>query len=101
MNELKIQALASELAKNLRTPEDLSNFSSQLMKLTVEGGLNAEMDNHLGYERHEAKVRNGRNSRNGYSKKSLKGNHGAVELCTPRDRDSSFEPQIVSKGKDA
>ena len=46
MDKEKLQALAQELAKDLKTPADLSNFSAQLTKLTVEAALNAEMDNH-------------------------------------------------------
>ncbi|MGH1352546.1 MAG: IS256 family transposase [Methyloligellaceae bacterium] len=93
----KMQALAEELAKDLKTPEDLSAFSAMLTKLTVEAALKGEMSHHLGYEPHEAKGRNSGNSRNGYSSKTLKGDHGEVEINTPRDRDGSFEPQIIPK----
>lgn len=99
MNNDKLQALATELAKDLKTPEDLRALSAQLTKLTVEAALNAEMDNHLGYARHEVKGRNGGNSRNGYTSKTLKGDHGEFELATPRDRDSTFEPKMVAKGQ--
>lgn len=99
MNQEKIQALATELAKDLKTPEDLSAFSAHLTKITVEAALNAEMQEHLGYAAHDAKGRNGGNSRNGYSAKTLKGDHGEIHLKTPRDRESSFEPQIVAKGQ--
>lgn len=99
MNNDKLKALAAELAKDLKTPEDLSALSAQLTKLTVEAALNAELENHLGYAPHDIKGRNSGNSRNGYSTKTLKGNHGEIEIATPRDRDASFEPQIVSKGQ--
>ncbi len=99
MNNDKLKALAAELAKDLKTPADLNALSAQLTKLTVEAALNAEMESHLGYAPHEVKGRNSGNSRNGYTTKTLKGDHGEIELATPRDRDASFEPLIVSKGQ--
>ena len=54
---------------------------------------------HLGYEPHEPKGYNSGNSRNGYSKKSLKTSSGKVEIEVPRDRDGSFEPKFVEKHK--
>ncbi len=99
MNQDKIKALAAELAKDLKTPEDLSAFSAHLKKMTVEAMLSAEMEAHLGYARHASKNRHSANSRNGYTSKTLKGDHGEIIIDTPRDRDASFEPQIVSKGQ--
>jgi len=99
MDQKKLQALATELAKDIKTPEDLGALSAQLTKLTVEAALNAEMDHHLGYSKHEPLGRNNGNSRNGYTPKNLKGSHGEVEIETPRDRDSSFEPQLIKKGQ--
>ena len=99
MNEKKLKALANELAKDLKTPEDLTALTAQLTKITVEAALNAELDHHLGYTQYEHKGRHTGNSRNGYSTKTLKGDHGSIEIETPRDRNASFDPQIVSKGQ--
>ena len=99
MDNDKLKALAAELAKGLKTPADLSAFSAQLTKLTVEAALNAEMDHHLGYAAHEAKGRNSGNSRNGFTAKTLKGDHGEIRINTPRDRLSNFEPRIIAKGQ--
>lgn len=99
MNKSKLQALALELAKDIKTPGDLSALSAELTKLTVEAALNAELEAHLGYSPHELKGRNSGNSRNGYSSKILKGTHGEVVINTPRDREATFEPQLVSKGQ--
>ena len=99
MNEKKLKALANELAKDLKTPEDLSQLTAQLTKITVEAALNTELDHHLGYTQYEHKGRHTGNSRNGYSSKTLKGDHGSIEIETPRDRNASFEPQIISKGQ--
>ena len=99
MNQDKINALALELAKDIKTPEDLAAFSSQLTKITVEAALSAEMQPHLGYAPHESASEGNANSRNGYSPKTLKGVHGEITINTPRDRDASFEPHIVRKGQ--
>jgi putative transposase len=99
MNKDKLQALANELAKDVKTPEDLNNLSAFLTKLTVEAALKVEMDNHLGYDKHELRGHHSGNSRNGYSSKIVKGNHGEVEIQTPRDRNAKFEPQLIKKGQ--
>ena len=99
MNEKKLKALANELAKDIKTPEDLSALTAHLTKITVEAALNAELDHHLGYTQYEHKGHHTGNSRNGYSTKTLKGHHGSIEIQTPRDRNASFEPQTVSKGQ--
>ncbi|ACR69224.1 hypothetical protein NT01EI_2048 [Edwardsiella ictaluri 93-146] len=64
MDEKQLQALANELAKNLKTPDDLSQFDRLLNKIGVEAALNAEMSHHLGYDKNQPK--SGANSRNGY-----------------------------------
>ena len=99
MDQEKLQAMAEELAKGLKTPEDLSQLSAFLTKLTVEAALKGEMNHHLGYEKNASIGRHSGNSRNGSSSKTLKGNHGELELNTPRDRNGTFEPNIVKKGQ--
>lgn len=99
MDEKEMRALAAQLAKNLKTEKDLSDFSRQLKKMTVEAALGAEMEEHLGYAKHSTAGHHTGNSRNGYSGKTLKGNHGEVAIDVPRDRNGSFEPQIVRKGQ--
>lgn len=99
MDKTKLQALARELAKDIKTSDDLSALSAELTKLTVEAALTTELDDHLGYSPHEPKGRNSGNSRNGSTRKTLKGSHGEVVINTPRDRASTFEPQLISKGQ--
>jgi putative transposase len=91
--------LIDELAKSIKTEKDLAALSKHLLKLTVERAMNAELDEHLGYEKHAATGKNTGNSRNGHSSKTLKGDFGEVEIATPRDRNSTFEPQIIRKGQ--
>ena len=95
MNKKQLEAFAREAAKTLKTEKDLSDFSQMLTKITIEAALNAELDDHLGYEKHVQS--NNPNSRNGYSTKTLKTEDGQFEIDTPRDRDGSFEPQLVKK----
>jgi len=99
MNHKKLQAMAEELAKDLKTPEDLSQLSAYLTKLTVEAALKGEMSHHLGYDKNEPEGHHSGNSRNGFSTKTIKGTHGEIELQTPRDRNGTFEPQLVKKGQ--
>jgi len=91
--------LVDELAKSIKTEKDLAALSKHLLKLTVERAMNAELDEHLGYEKHALDGRNSGNNRNGYSSKTLKGNFGEVDIVTPRDRNSTFEPQLIKKGQ--
>jgi transposase-like protein len=69
----------------------------KLTKMVVESALEGEMDDHLGYGKHDPVGRNGENSRNGKRAKTVLTEAGPVELAVPRDRDSSFEPTIVAK----
>ncbi|EDU0615887.1 TPA: IS256 family transposase [Salmonella enterica subsp. salamae serovar 53:z4,z24:-] len=95
MDEKKLKALAAELAKGLKTEADLNAFSRMLTKLTVETALNAELTDHLGHEKNAPKT--GSNTRNGYSSKTLLCDDGEIELNTPRDRENTFEPQLIKK----
>lgn len=97
--EKKLKQIASELAKDIKTGEDLSALSSQLVKLTVEAALGAEMEEHLGYSPHSPLGYNSGNNRNGTTPKTLKGSDGEVLIETPRDRNGEFEPQIIRKGQ--
>ncbi|QDP94882.1 IS256 family transposase [Microlunatus elymi] len=69
----------------------------RLTKMIVEGALEGEMDDHLGYAKHDPVGRDGGNSRNGYRAKTLLTEAGPVDVSVPRDRDGSFEPTIVAK----
>ena len=64
----KMESLAEE--NDVKSPEDLKDLNNMLFKLTLEKALNAEMDNHLGYRKHEYAGRTGGNSRNGVTKKA-------------------------------
>jgi len=95
MNKEELEAFAREAAKGLKTEKDLNEFSQMLTKVAVEAALNAELDDHLGYSKHEASDTN--NNRNGFTSKTLRTEDGQFELNTPRDRHGSFEPKLVKK----
>jgi putative transposase len=96
MNKTKeIEALAREVGKTIKTEQELTAFRQMLTKATVEAALNAELDAHLGYDKHERAGRD--NQRNGHTRKTVQTEDGQFELDTPRDREGSFEPQLVQK----
>ncbi|WP_280451167.1 IS256 family transposase, partial [Nocardia cyriacigeorgica] len=70
---------------------------ARMTKLVVESALDGEMDDHLGYSKHDPAGRDGGNSRNGKRTKTVETEAGPVEIAVPRDRDASFEPQMVKK----
>jgi len=69
----------------------------RLMKMVVESALDGEMEDHLGYAKHEPAGRDGGNSRNGTRAKEVLTEAGPVQIAVPRDRDGSFTPQLVKK----
>lgn len=95
MNRKELEAFAREAAKSIKTEKDLNAFSQMLTKITVETALNAELDEHLGYDKHQGSPTE--NTRNGFSSKKLITEDGSFEVDIPRDRESSFEPQLVKK----
>lgn len=99
MDERKIKLLAEELAKDIKSEADLSKLTQIFVKATVEKALGVEMESHLGYSKHSSLGKRSGNSRNGYSQKTLRTDNGEVLVSTPRDRNGTFEPEIVRKGQ--
>jgi transposase-like protein len=99
INDPKLISAMQELGRGMKSPSDLAQLSRELLKITVEASLNAGMDGHIGYEKHSPDGYNTGNSRNGYNRKTLKGEHGVIEIETPRDRNGSFEPVFVAKNQ--
>lgn len=90
-----IQALAAEAAKNIKSEQDLHELKKMLSKITLETALNAELDDHLGYDKHE--ITSTANSRNGYFSETVQTEDGQFQLKTPRDRNNDLEPALVKK----
>ena len=94
--------MVNELLKDYQKPEDLlgqNGVLKELQKRLLEKALGAELTVHLGYGKHEAVGKNSGNSRNGTSPKTMKGEFGNLPLDVPRDRNGTFEPQIIGKGQ--
>jgi putative transposase len=95
------EQLAAHLVEQARS-EGISlvgpdGLLQRLTKLVLEGALEGELTDHLGYEHGDPAGRNGGNSRNGTRAKTVLTEVGPVDLDVPRDRDASFEPKIVRK----
>jgi putative transposase len=91
--------LIDQLLAGYKKPEDIAGENGllkQLTKAVLERALQAELTGHLGYEKNDPAGYKSGNSRNGKSRKRLKGDFGEIELETPRDRQGTFEPKIVA-----
>src|SRR6056297_473293 len=94
--------LLDELLKGVERPEDLLGDAGLMKELKIklmERMLGAELTAHLGYEEGKDAPTDQSNRRNGTSAKVLKGHDGEMPIAVPRDRDSSFEPELVKKGQ--
>nr|WP_272860070.1 transposase [Paracoccus stylophorae] len=94
--------LLDELLKGVERPEDLLGEAGLMKELKIklmERMLGAELTAHLGYEEGKDAPLGQANRRNGASPKVLKGQDGEMPVAVPRDRDSSFEPELVKKGQ--
>ena len=96
LNENKKNIIAALIDEyNIETAEDIQEALKDLLGGTLKSMMEAEMNEHLGYESYERS--NNPNYRNGTKTKTVRGNFGEIELAVPQDRDSTFEPKIVKK----
>ena len=79
--------------------EDIQNLFKETIAEFLENGLDAELDDELGYSRYDYKNKDTENSRNGHSRKTLRTSFGDVEVSVPRDRKGEFDPQILKKNQ--
>jgi len=92
--------ILDDLLKDYQKPEDLigeNGLLKQLTKRLLERVMAAELTDHVGYEKHDEAGDNTGNSRNGTSAKTIKGTFGTLPLAVPRDRNGTFETQIIGK----
>lgn len=82
---------------NLKTADDVQNLLKDMFGKTLEAMLTAELDNHLGYSKHDYKNKRTNNSRNGTSTKTIRTNNGDLEIQVPRERNGEFEPVVIQK----
>ena len=84
---------------NIDSMADIQNLFKETIAEFMENGLEAELDEDLGYSKYDYKNKEGTNSRNGHSQKTLKTSFGNIEIETPRDRNGEFEPQLLKKNQ--
>lgn len=105
MTRRKKNPASKELMKHLfenyeiKTALDVQEALKDMFAETLENMLEAELDEHLGYDKHEHGAAETTNRRNGKTQKTVLSQLGDVELNVPRDREASFEPQVVQKAK--
>ena len=82
---------------HIKDGTDVNSLMRDMMSVILEGTLDAEMDEELGYSKYDYKNKDTENSRNGYSQKTMHTSYGDMEIDVPRDRKGEFEPQVVKK----
>ena len=93
----KEQELVGLLMQDCQSTGDIQSKLKRLFAGTIEQMLEAEMDEHLGYEKHSVEGNNSGNSRNGYNRKTIISDYGESEIVIPRDRNGAFEPRALEK----
>ena len=93
----KEMELARMLMSECNTTADVQSKLKRLFAGTIEQMLEAEMDEHLGYEKNSVLGNNSGNSRNGYGEKTIISDYGECEISVPRDRNGEFEPKVIEK----
>ena len=86
-----------EFAKLIIRYPDVNSIMRDMMSIILEGALDEEMDEELGYSKYDYRNKETDNSRNGHSQKTMHTSYGDMEIDIPRDRKGEFEPQIVKK----
>ncbi|UFU00166.1 IS256 family transposase [Radiobacillus kanasensis] len=105
MGKIKRDPNSVELAEKIieqyqpKSVEDMQNALKEIFGPMFESMLKGEMNHHLGYESNDKNQKDTTNRRNGYGKKTLKTTAGEVDIAVPRDRDGSYEPQLIPKRK--
>jgi len=89
--------LVSLLMQDCQSTGDIQSKLKRLFAGTIEKMLEAEMEEHLGYEKHSIEGNNSGNSRNGYNRKNIISDYGSSEIIVPRDRNGEFDPKILAK----
>ena len=97
MTDKKLLDMANKVANEFNSEKDFEEFTKALRKQFWESTLEGELDDHLGYKKHDVRGNGSGNSRNGKSRKRIHSEHGELEIEAPRDRNGTFEPQALAK----
>jgi len=98
-NTTAAKDLVTLLSEECQSLGDVQELLKHLFKDTIESMLEAEMEEHLGYDKHNIVGNNSGNSRNGFNRKTIKSELGETEIAVPRDRNGEFSPQLITKGQ--
>ena len=98
-NERRAKIRELLLSSNISSMDDIQNLFKETIAEFMESGLEAELDDELGYGRYDYRNKDTDNSRNGHSSKTLRTSYGDVEVAVPRDRKGEFEPQLLKKNQ--
>ena len=98
-NERRAKIRELLLSSNISSMDDIQDLFKETIAEFMENGLEAELDDELGYGRYDYRNKDTDNSRNGHSSKTLRTSYGDVEVAVPRDRKGEFEPQLLKKNQ--
>ena len=82
---------------SIKDGTDVNSVMRDMMSVLLEGVLDEELDEELGYSKYDYRNKGTDNSRNGHSKKTMHTSYGDMEMAVPRDRNGEFEPQLIKK----
>ena len=91
----RTKALMKEL--NIKDMDDIQDLFKSFVAAALEGGLEAELDEELGYSKYDYRNKETNNSRNGHSGKTMHTSYGDMEIAVPRDRNGEYEPRLIKK----
>ena len=97
MTDNKLNDLAMQMVNSMKTMDDFKQIQQLMLQQFINNSLEAEMQEHLGYAKHEKSEQP--NKRNGKMRKTVGTELGDIQIDTPRDTDSSVEPQLVKKNQ--
>jgi transposase-like protein len=95
----RLSEILEQAGLQCNSVEDVQELFKDMVAMTLEGGLEGELDEELGYTKYDYRNKNTDNSRNGHTEKTLKSSLGEMEISVPRDRKGEFEPQLVKKNQ--
>ncbi len=82
---------------SIKNGTDVNSVMRDLMSVLLEGVLDEELDEELGYSKYDYRSKDTNNSRNGHSKKTMHTSYGDMDVAIPRDRNGEYEPQFIKK----
>jgi putative transposase len=98
-NERRVKIRELLQLGNISSMDDIQGLFKETIAEFMENGLEAELDDELGYSKYDYKNKDTDNSRNGHNSKTLRTSFGDVDVCVPRDRKGEFEPQVLKKNQ--